>query len=328
MGGDSRELLGAEDMVFGSGTFVRPGSTPARINASHLPFVAGGGLAVEKLVDGSKNVPLLLPAPTVGDHPATKTYVDDALAGQRYAKGISSGLVVKNNATNPNIQVDIDADSVVLNDYSTGNPVFIATDINLTVDITDLGVINGLDTGTEAIDTWYYLWVIYNPTTQITAGLISTSPTAPTLPSGYTYQALVSAVLNDSTGPSGDFYGFDHVDDEWQYRLGDINFSVTTGSVVTLDTKTAVPYALVKETRGFILDLGAAGTPEIYLNGTVFTTAEAVAGKTAHFHRHSFGQATPFSVLTPESSSAAVNLYVYARNADCTIYVRGFSIKK
>ena len=58
--------------------------------------------------------------------------------------------------------------------------------------------VNGLDTGTLAASTWYYVYVIYNGTT--TAGLFSLSSTSPTLPSGYTYFARVGAVRTDSSG--------------------------------------------------------------------------------------------------------------------------------
>lgn len=107
----------------------------------------------------------------------------------------SRGLVVTANVTNPTYQVDIDADEIMLHN-STPTP-FRATSINLTVDISTSGA-NGLDTGSEAASTNYYLWVIYNPTTTTTAGIISLSKTAPTMPSGYTYKALVGEFFNDS----------------------------------------------------------------------------------------------------------------------------------
>lgn len=91
--------------------------------------------------------------------------------------------------------VDIDANAVLLRD--TNDYVYKASSVNLTVNITASGA-NGLDTGLEATSTWYYLWVIYNGTT--VAGLLSTSSTAPTMPSGYTYKGLVGAVYNDSGG--------------------------------------------------------------------------------------------------------------------------------
>lgn len=111
--------------------------------------------------------------------------------------GDSRNLVVTNNSATPNSQMDIDADEVILKN-SSGNS-YLAESVNLTADIATSGA-NGLDTGAEANSTWYYLWVIYNGTT--VASLISASSTSPTLPSGYTYKALVGAVYN---GSGGDF---------------------------------------------------------------------------------------------------------------------------
>lgn len=64
---------------------------------------------------------------------------------------------------------------------------------SLSISATTSGA-NGLDTGTIAANTWYAVYVIYNPTTMTSAGLISLSGTAPTLPSGYTYMARVGWV--------------------------------------------------------------------------------------------------------------------------------------
>lgn len=102
-------------------------------------------------------------------------------------------LVIKNNTTNPNYQVDIDIDAILLDGHK------VVRDINLTVDVTVSGA-NGLDTGVEANNTWYHLWVIYNPVTNITAGLLSTSSSVPTMPSGYTYKGYVGAIYNNGSG--------------------------------------------------------------------------------------------------------------------------------
>ena len=71
--------------------------------------------------------------------------------------------------------------------------------VSLTVNSAANGA-NGLDTGSLATSTFYSSWVIYNPTTLTTAGLISLSATAPTLPSGYTHKARTGWVRTDSTG--------------------------------------------------------------------------------------------------------------------------------
>lgn len=98
-------------------------------------------------------------------------------------------------------------------EYSTANRVVIKPGLcrdssntelmeittDLTVDLSVSGA-NGLDTGTEAADTWYYLWLIKNPSTGVVAGLFSASGSSPVLPSGYTKKRLLPiAVRNDAS---------------------------------------------------------------------------------------------------------------------------------
>lgn len=110
-------------------------------------------------------------------------------------RDISRNLIITNNATNPEKQMDIDADEVIL--HNSSSEALRVSSVNLTVDVTVSGV-NGLDSGSES-NVWYYLYVITNGTT--IAGLLSESSTSPTMPSGYEYKALVGAIYNSS----GDF---------------------------------------------------------------------------------------------------------------------------
>ena len=68
----------------------------------------------------------------------------------------------------------------------------------ITVNITSSGA-NGLDTGSEASNTWYYVWIIKNTTSGAVAGLLSTSSSSPTLPSGYTKKRRIGSVRNDGS---------------------------------------------------------------------------------------------------------------------------------
>ena len=110
-------------------------------------------------------------------------------------------LVIKNNTTNLNYQVDIDADYLTIEGYKFDN-------INLTVDITVSGE-GGLDTGSEANSTWYYIWAIGNLADTATSSLLSVqypgSGTSPTLPDGYSIKECIGAVRNDSSGHFKDF---------------------------------------------------------------------------------------------------------------------------
>ena len=148
-------------------------------------------------------------------------------------RDVSRGLVVKNNTTNPTYQLDTDADEIILHDSNSIS--FRATSINLTADITASGA-NGLDTGSEANSTWYYAWVIYNGTT--VASLLSTSSTAPTMPSGYTYKALVGAIYNDS---GGDFDTMYQVGSEvWCTRVQVLN-NGSSGTYASVSLSAALP---------------------------------------------------------------------------------------
>lgn len=98
--------------------------------------------------------------------------------------------------------VDIAATNVLLID-SSDDSTYLAESVSVTgVSLASSGA-GGLDTGSEASDTIYYVWLIWNETTL--SGLISASATAPTMPSGYTYKALVGSFFNDSSSDIVDF---------------------------------------------------------------------------------------------------------------------------
>ncbi|MBI1374570.1 MAG: hypothetical protein GC159_17775 [Phycisphaera sp.] len=72
-----------------------------------------------------------------------------------------------------------------------------------TVDITISGA-GGLDTGSEAPNTWYAVFVIADSTnTNPPVGLLSTNATSPTMPAGYDVFRRVGWIRNNS---SSDFY--------------------------------------------------------------------------------------------------------------------------
>lgn len=89
-----------------------------------------------------------------------------------------------------NYIVNLTIDEVILQTV-TGTP-YLATSVSVSPDIRVSGA-NGLDTGSRAAGNIYYLYVIYNGAT--VAGLFSLSATSPTMPSGYTYKALVGSVF-------------------------------------------------------------------------------------------------------------------------------------
>ena len=101
---------------------------------------------------------------------------------------------LKASATGTNATVTVTADAICLKDSSNGQVVLNA--VSVAPSLAASGA-NGLDTGASAINTWYYVWVIWNGTTA--SGLLSLSATMPTMPVGYTHKAMISVVRSDST---------------------------------------------------------------------------------------------------------------------------------
>jgi len=163
--------------------------------------------------------------------------------------------LVTNATVSPTQQVTITAAELVLTDGSSN--YYLATGVNLTVNVTANGNANGLDTlpGTGAsASTWYYLYVIWNGTTL--QGLISASPTAPTLPSGYTYFALVGAVYNQA-GSSG-----------FQ------TFRIVNRRAFTVETVLLTAAAATTSWASYVTNVAAAVPPiATAMSGTLGTTA-------------------------------------------------------
>ena len=167
--------------------------------------IGAGAVGTDQLADGAviagKCAVGGFTADGTGVGPFAAGFLAALMAAQNAAPTLAmTNCVAQNNLASPTTKVDIAAAEVALKN-STGG-VYLATAVSLTVDRGASGA-NGLDTGSVTASTWYYVWLIYNGSTL--AGLLSTSATAPTLPAGYTFQALVAAVYN-TTG--NNFYSF------------------------------------------------------------------------------------------------------------------------
>lgn len=122
-------------------------------------------------------------------------------------------LKVYPNITNFNSQLDISFTGLRVEDKYL-------TSVTATIDIT----VN-LDTGTEAINTWYYVWCFVAEDNSYLFKF-SASATAPTVPNGYTRKRLISYVYNKA---DGHFRGFHQHDKFVTYNIG-----VVTANYLTL----------------------------------------------------------------------------------------------
>lgn len=102
---------------------------------------------------------------------------------------------LRGSTTGLSAVVSITADELVVEDSSNAYKTLRA--VSVTPSLATSGE-NGLDTGTSAGSTWYSVWVIAKED-GTTAGLLSLSDTAPTMPTGYTFKARVWSVRTDAT---------------------------------------------------------------------------------------------------------------------------------
>lgn len=130
--------------------------------------------------------------------------------------------------------VDVDATLLCMDELS--EPL---ASVNLTIDIANDGV-NGLDEGAEASDTWYSIWVIFKPSTNTIAGLVSESATAPTMPADYTKKRRVGWVRNDD---GDDFLKFYKIGDWWwlDAHIVVLNTGDAAEGFTDVDCSSAVP---------------------------------------------------------------------------------------
>lgn len=129
-------------------------------------------------------------------------------------RGAFSNL--KASATGLSAAVSVTVDELTLENGSSAFRTLAA--VSITPSFANAPGINGMDVGaagSQAASTWYYVWAIWNGTTL--AGLLSLSSTAPTMPAGYTYKALVSVVRTDSTANKYPI-SFIQAGLDWQYK--------------------------------------------------------------------------------------------------------------
>lgn len=111
----------------------------------------------------------------------------------------ASGLVVTNDSASPNSILNLTASQVLM--QNTAGLVINRSSVSLTaINITtgtSVATANGMDGESPGTSQWLYLWAIDNGSAA--AGLVSTSSTSPTMPSGYTYKCRMAAVRVDGS---------------------------------------------------------------------------------------------------------------------------------
>jgi hypothetical protein len=243
-------------------------------------------------------------------------------------KRLMEGLEISNNSTNPNYQVDI-TDGVVGSDDGAAIMEVTST---LTVDLTASGA-NGLDTGSEAANTWYYLWLIMNTTTDTVAGLWSTSASNPTLPSGYDKKRLISAIRNNSGSNLYYIHQQDRKVRKWTYDTALSVGTATSWTAVNLGNFVPPSFAQYIDVLGYTGPNGGAtyssasylhGGPPGNPSGLSFGTFAYDSGASAGLVNNNC-----WEVSLPALDAANPNVYylVGHPNGFLNLYVTGYTLK-
>jgi len=164
------------------------------------------------------------------------------------------GLVINNNPTNPDHKIDLAAKEIMLQDDHGVSALF--GNVSVTMDITQNGA-NGLDTGLEAPNQWYYVWLIARPI-GLPAGLLSLSPEAPALPPGYLFKALAGSMGNFDNG-GNDFSPLHQLGKTVARNAVAVLNSGTAGTPTAIDCSGALPRTAVKAIGDMTLNLGPGG---------------------------------------------------------------------
>lgn len=221
-------------------------------------------------------------------------------------------------------QVTVTADQLVVRSVA-GAGVRIAS-VNVTGTITTSGA-NGLDTGAEAANTIYYVWVIRKSSDGTVAALFSTASAigSITFPSGYDQAALVSAVGNNN---SSDFIDFKQNGREYWFTTWATLASgnVGTGSWVSIDLTPAnmstipgfVPSGLSTIACGSVWGNSDGYVTNDNSVATGTTVAPNKIGTTANLG-NTFWK---LNILTTDT------IYWMGSGASATTYLAGFEINK
>lgn len=235
-----------------------------------------------------------------------------SITGKIAVPGLAKNLlVVRDSAT----QVTATADYIFVTDTS-GYSVMIST-LSKSAAITSSGA-GGLDTGAEANSTWYYIWVIRKSSDGTVNLLLSTSSTAPTMPSGYDQKALISAVRNDGSGNFTDFkqYGLDY-----NYPSNPTAYSASPSGWASIDITAYVPSALSYKVLG-IAASATSNDAQITNDSTVSSTITTNARNKVLVSAITSGTSQFFFELPVLTANT---IYV-AGSANVNVYILGFRI--
>ena len=188
-------------------------------------------------------------------------------------------ITVANNGIDSDRDIDFSAGTFIFDDNS-GRAVASALTKQIDNTWTEGSNQGGLDTGTVAADTTYYMFAIYNPTTSTADFLFSTSVSSPALPSGYTKKKKIAILVTDGSANirSGLYKFYNAGGYEFEYDDGgtlDSTTSPGTGSR-TLYGLSVPPSVKAKFVIRTTSSVSAAGTKRLFITNPDATDQNSI----------------------------------------------------
>jgi len=246
----------------------------------------------------------------------------DTLEGSEQLPAVQSGASVKTTIndllafvpTNGLILTYVSTTSFSMGTGSTSDSTHVAfmkllTTITKTTSTWVAGTAQGgLDTGTIATSTWYYVYVIKNLTTGVVDWLYSASATAPTMPSGYTVKRMVGAVKTNSSSQFIQWIMYEDGTQQWVTPFSDIVDTTMTTSKKTY-VSTSIPNVKSRVNWYFIMASATIGVA-IYIYGDTNLTDYAP------------GSNPPTSIPSSQVSGLAVYAWGQVIHTGNSLYAR------
>lgn len=262
--------------------------------------------------------------PSATGDAATKGYVDGVIVGLSDFKNL---LITTTGAAN-NQSVLVTADKVIV--VTTADLPKLLSAVSVAINLGASGA-NGLDTGSLAANTGYFLWVISNGTT--TAALASLSVSAPTMPAGYTYKALLGWCTTDATTTPFNVEEFTQIDDvySWAARQKVVDSGGTTNTAaISLAAGGAKTYAVVPPTvtKGiFGKSMCAGGAGTWFANPVTFSNSIAADNDVTEYSAFFEGatETQGFALMALQESQT----FYHQRSFETQdVWISGFTLRR
>ena len=293
-----------------TGTPAAPTATLGT-NSTQLATTAFVNAAVTAGTSGVASIGGATGAITLGSN---LSIASNVLLNGASALGNIQGLKTLNNATDANNDIDVTVGGA--RDTTNVADLILSSTITKRLDAAWAAGTNqgGIDTGSKAINSTYFIFIIGTAAGTIDA-LFSTSPTAPTMPATYVYKRRIAAITTDG---SGNIRAYKQTGNWFQYVVPTQGFAFGTTPALLATTILGIPLGIKVQADVLIGSAGAAAGFVVVRDPDLGVPSAADTSSCVRYRpsaasdsfRHQIWTNTS-SQLTLGDSSASPNMYVW-----------------